>query len=300
MVHFTFEYPYFFFLLVLVVCIYLCQAPVKKIVFPHIIFFTKKQQLINKQKALYSLIFALLVTALANPISYQQHQQNTKKGRDLVFVLDGSGSMNEHAFSQEHTQTKFEVLQTLTKEFITHRYNDNVGITLFGSFAFNSVPLSYDMHSVAYVLDFLTVGMAGENTAIGDGIWSALDLFNYSNAQHKVIILITDGYQNKAQHSIKEAVAQAKKNGIKIYTIGLGAQQHYDKKLLTKIATATNGRFFQASDEHLLRTIYATLDKLEPSPLPSESYRNKINYFPLPLLAAIVLLLYILTREKTL
>lgn len=295
---FQFEYPYAFILLVLIICIYKCPITIKQIIFPHIHLFSKNTFPINKNKILYSLILALLITSLASPISYTSQLSQNKKGRDLVFVLDTSGSMGESRYSSEHeNQSKFDILKNIISSFIKKRYDDNVGVTLFGSFAFSSVPLTYDMQSVEFLLQFLEVGIAGENTAIGDGIAEATKLLSHGDAKNKVMILITDGYQNSGTTSIKDAVLAANNAHIKIYTLGIGKKKEFDTALLKKIAADTDAKMFTAQNEDELVNVYKELDSLEPSPLRSQQYLNKHELFFYPLLLAMLLLLYILSRR---
>ncbi len=297
--NFEFEYPYIFLLLFLILCIYKCPATIKKIIFPHTELFGHFTSIINREKLLYSLIFALLVTALASPISYDAKLSANRNGRDLVFALDTSGSMGESGYSSEQQDSsKLTVLKNIITAFIHKRYDDNVGVTVFGSFAFSSVPLTYDMHSVAFLLQFLDVGIAGENTAIGDGIANALELLKHGDAKHKVIILITDGYQNSGRTSVKDAVMQAKNLKVKIYTIGLGNQKEFDSKLLKKISHETGGTMFQAANADELTQVYATLNKLEPSPIRSQHFLNRHMFYLFPLTFAMLLLLYLLSKRS--
>ena len=299
MQHFEFQYPYAFLLLLLIICIYKCPLSIKKIIFPHTSLFSQKAQWFNREKLLYSLILALLATALASPISYDSKSAQQRKGRDLVFALDTSGSMDESGYSSDTTsESKFSILQKLIKSFIEKRFDDNVGVVVFGSYAFSPVPITYDMHSLAYMLDFLEVGMAGSSTAIGDGIARSLELLQRSHAKNKVIILITDGYQNSGTTKIKDAVDQAKKLHVKIYTIGLGRASDYDTKLLQNIAKDTGGVAFSAQNAEALRNVYKDLNALEPSAIRSEHYLNKQMLFTYPLAFAILLLLYLLAKRR--
>ena len=240
-----------------------------------------------------------MITALASPISYDQKTSNKRKGRDLVFALDASGSMAQSGYDKENVQNKkFAILKVLLKEFISARYDDNVGVSVFGSYAYSAVPLTYDMQSVNYLLDFLEVGIAGDSTSIGEGISVATILLKKGDAKQKVIILITDGYQNSGSISIKNAVIEAKKLGIKIYSIGIGKNNEFDFKLLTKIAEDTNAKAFAASDAQTLQKVYQELNSLEPSSIRSQSYLNKHQLFLYPLLLATLLLFYILLNRK--
>ena len=300
MSYFEFQYPYLFILLLLIICIYLCPLSIKKIIFPHTTLFSQKTQYFNREKLLYSLILALLVTALASPISYDAKSAQKRKGRDLVFALDTSGSMDESGYSSEETaQSKFTILQNLIKNFTAKRFDDNVGVVVFGSYAFSPVPITYDMDSLKYMLDFLEVGMAGSSTAIGEGIARAVEMLQRSHAKSKVIVLVSDGYQNSGTTKIKDAVAMAKQAHIKIYTIGLGKSSDYDAKLLQKIAKDTKGVSFEAQNAKALQDIYKELDTLEPSAIRSQHYLNKHMLFGYPLAAAILLLLYLLAKRRS-
>ena len=298
---FEFEHPYLFILLLFIICIYKCPYVIKTLIFPHLQLFTKFTNFINREKLLYALIFTLLVTALASPISYDSKLSSHRKGRDLIFALDTSGSMGESGYAQEQkSKSKFEVLKSLIENFITHRFDDNVGVSIFGSFAFSSVPLTYDMKAVSFLLNFIEVGIAGENTAIGDGITQAIELLDKGEAKSKVIILVTDGYQNSGDISIKKAVKEAQKRDIKIYTIGIGKKSEYDSLLLEKIAKDTNAKMFEAKDAEALKSVYNTLDSLEKSPIHSQNYLNKQMLFFYPLSLAMFLLIYLLMKKREL
>ncbi len=298
--NFEFQHPTAFILLALIICIYKCPLSIKKIVFPHTSLFRQHGGWINKEKLLYSLILTLLVTALASPVSYDSKDAQQRKGRDLVFALDTSGSMNESGYSsKESDASKFTILENLMKSFVQKRFDDNVGVVVFGSYAFSPVPITYDMHSLSYMLDFLEVGMAGSSTAIGDGLARSLDMLQKSHAKNRVIILVTDGYQNSGETKIKDAVIRAKKLHVKIYTIGLGKKNEYDKKLLEKIAKDTYGVSFSATNADELKDVYKELNTLEPSAIRSEHYLNKKVLFTYPLAFAILLLLYMLAKRRT-
>jgi len=295
----SFEHPFAFVLLTLIFCVYKCPLHIKKLLFPHTHLFRQKVSLIQYDKLLYSLIITLLVTALASPISYESKAASKRKGRDLVFALDTSGSMAESGFDTEQTsKRKFDVLKELLKEFIQKRYDDNVGVAIFGSYAYSALPLSYDMKSIAFLLDFFDVGIAGESTAIGEGLTRALDILDKGEAKEKVIILLSDGQQNSGAVSVKDAIKRAKQKKVKVYTIGIG--KNYDKNLLQKIAQESDAKMFAAKDATALASIYAELDRLEPSQIRSEHYLNKRLLFIYPLALATLLLAYLLykTREE--
>lgn len=295
MEHFEFEYPYVFFLLVLIICIYKCPLSIKKIIFPHTKLFEHFSSWIHKEKLLLSLIFTLLVISLASPITYDQKSDSKRKGRDLVFVLDTSGSMAETNYNKEdNSKRKLDIVKELLKKFISERFDDNVGIAIFGSYAFSAVPLTYDMNSIKFLLNFFDVGIAGDSTAIGEGLSSGIRVLNHSKAKSKVLVLITDGFQNSGSISVKTAVQEAKKEHIKIYTIGIGEESQFDAKLLKTIATNTNAKMFTAQNTQALSEVYQEIDSLEPSKIKSKHYLNKEVLYTYPLLVTILLLTYLL------
>ncbi len=297
--HYEFEHPWVFLLLLLILCIYKCPLSLKRMIFPHIHLFSHKSNWFNREKLLYSLILTLLTVALASPISFQGQDNQQRKGRDLVFVLDTSGSMGESGYSAETVQeSKFNILIELIDAFIKKRFDDNVGVVVFGSFAFSAVPITYDMQALSYMLDFLEVSMAGSSTAIGDGIMQALRALKTSKAKNKVIILITDGHQNSGQTPIKDAVHLAQKRGVKIYTIGIGKPYEYDKALLEKIAKDTHAKAFGAQNAKALQKVYHSLNQLEPSAIRSQHYLNKQMLFSYALAVATLLLLYLLSKRS--
>ena len=240
----------------------------------------------------------MIVTALASPITYEQKSPNNKKGRDLVLALDSSGSMGESGFNAEKKELrKFDVVVSILNYFIDKRFNDNIGVVVFGTYAFASVPLTYDTNALKYVMQFLDVGIAGDNTAIGEAIEQSNRVLSMGKASKKVIILLSDGFTNSGFISVKDAIKYSLKNKIKIYTIGLGKKGDYDENLLKLIAKNSGGKFFNASSADDLREVYAQLNSLEPSPIRSQHYLHKNLLFSIPLFIAIVLFIFILLKR---
>jgi len=181
--------------------------------------------------------------------------------------------------------------------FIEKRYDDNMGIVIFGTFAYTASPLTYDLESLNYLLSLTNVGIAGESTAIGDAITQSLRTIEHAKNVNNVktlsnaIILLTDGYHNAGGNSPKMAIKKAKSLGVKIYTIGIGSKSDYDVALLKRIAKETQGKTFQASSSDALSKIYKEIQSLEPSPLRSENYLGQISLFGYILFFAFTLLL---------
>ncbi len=297
--HFEFEYLFAFVLLLPIICIYKCPQSAPRKYFVHLHFFAKFARYINREKLLFSLVSALIIAAIASPITYEKKSPNHRKGRDLVIILDASGSMGESGYDKEEIkERKFDSVLSILETFIKKRYDDNLGVVVFGDYAFANAPLTYDRDALNFVLKFLDVGIAGDNTAIGDGIHQGIRVLKNGTAQKKVMILISDGYQNSGIFSPKEAVNIAIKENIIIYTIGVGESKDYDEVLLKTIAKNSHGAFFQAEDAKSMKEVYEEIDSLEPSPIRSEHYLHKTLLFDIPLFIAIAILLFMLLKRQ--
>ena len=290
--YFTFGSPYFLALLLLLPCFLWCKQYSKPYYFPKLSWINRQSPLLSWEPWLKMLLFSLMVFALAKPFVYDSKANAHKKGRDLVLAIDASGSMAQRGFDKhDRLQTKYSTTLALSKDFIIKRYDDNMGIVVFGTFAYTASPLTYDLASLSYLLDMTNVGLAGESTAIGDAIMQALRALAYGEAKNKAIVLLTDGYHNAGKSSPKEAVKKAKALGIKVYTIGIGKKSDYDAALLETIAKETGARSFSASSASQLSKIYENIDALEPSPIRSEDYLNQRLLIMYPLGLVFILLL---------
>lgn len=295
-----FLYPQALFLLLLLPCFVWCRQKVKER------YFSKPEWLPQSSFAWDNLllwamvIYTLMVLALAMPFSYSSTASHQKKGRDLVLLLDTSGSMAERGFNRNDTaQSKYDISVSLAKDFIKNRDDDNVGLVVFGSFAFTSSPLTYDLTALSEMFELMSaVGIAGTSTAIGDALVQGLETLKAGEATSKVLILLTDGMHNAGKHSPRQAVTLIKKRGVKVYTIGIGKKQEYDVALLRTIAKETGGKSFFCQNSSELKKVYESISKLEPSPIRSEQYLNQTQLFIYPLALAIGLLLLLLLRHE--
>ena len=300
MTQFTIQYPQALLLLLLLPCFILCKIKAKTIYFSKPEWLPKQSFSWNSLLLLSMLIYTLLVIALASPFSYNSSLASEKKGRDLVLVLDTSGSMAERGFNKEDkSQNKYDISVSLAKAFIKNRYDDNIGLVVFGTYAFCASPLTYDLKALSEMFNLMSdVGIAGTSTAIGDALMQGLRTLKAGDAKSKVIILLTDGKHNAGKSSPHQAVTLAKKMGVKVYTIGIGKRGEYDEKLLKTIAKESGGKSFFASTAKELEGVYDEIDELEPSSIRSEQYFNKEEYFSYPLFLAMVLLLFLIWRYE--
>jgi len=287
-------------LLLLIPCLIWCKLKSKILYFPKSQWLPKRVFIWDNSTLWIIAIYSLIVLAISSPYSYDSKLVSNKKGRDLVLVLDTSGSMAERGFNRENiNQSRYDISVNLAKDFIKNRYDDNIGLVVFGSFAFSASPLTYDLKALNEMFELTTnVGIAGTSTAIGDAIIQGVKTIDAGEAKSKVIILLTDGKHNAGVKSPREAVSMAVSKGIKIYTIGIGKKGEYDENLLLTIAKDSKGESFFASNSSELKKIYETIDKLEPSPIRSEEYLNKKEMFIYPLFLAIVLLFTLLWRDE--
>jgi len=246
-------------------------------------------------------LFSLMVFALAKPFVYDAKANQHKKGRDLILAIDASGSMAQSGFDgKDRFKTKYKTTLTLSRDFIKKRFDDNMGVVVFGTFAYTASPLTYDLESLSYLLEMTNVGLAGESTALGDAIMQSIRTLSYGLATNKAIILLTDGYHNAGQSSPKEAVKKAKALGIKIYTIGIGKKSDYDVALMETIAKESGAKSYAASSAKALSNIYKEINSLEPSTIRSENYLNQRLLILYPLaLVFMLLLLWVLTAKRS-
>ena len=294
--NFSLEYPYTLLLLLLIPCFIWCRLK------SNILYFSKPEWLPNRVSIwessllLIISISTLLIISLSSPYSYDNSTSSKKRGRDLVLALDTSGSMGERGFDRERRElNRYDISVALAKDFIKNRDNDNIGLVIFGSFAFTASPLTYDLKSLIEIFDLTSnIGIAGTNTAIGDAIMQGVTTLSKGIAKSKVLILLTDGKHNSGEVSPREAVREA--IGVKIYTIGIG--DDYDRELLSKIAKESGGRAFFAKDSSELKEIYKSIDRLEPSPIRDREYLNRRELFIYPLILATLLLALLIYREE--
>lgn len=294
-----FEYSYLFLLLLpLLYCLYRCKEKSVQGYFVHLALFTTHTRWFRWEWLIKIAAVVLLVSAVASPVVIDKTDPLNRKGIDIVLSIDGSGSMNASGFEEGSRESRFEITKKIAQEFVMKRYEDNVGVVLFGDFAFVASPVTYEKEIVAEMIGYLTQGMAGQNTAIGEGIAMGLRALKESKAKSRVIILLTDGEHNSGTVSPKEATEMAKEQGVKIYTIGIGNKGEFDKALLEKIAKESNGRFFAAYNKEELQKAYDEIDALEQSRIKSREYQIKVYYFQWPLAGVLLLLLFLLWRRS--
>ena len=244
------------------------------------------------------IIWLLIVAALARPQWVGDPLIHEASARDLILAVDISGSMDQADFrdSDGQTLTRLDGVKRVIKGFIARRHGDRIALILFGTRAYVQVPFTQDMATAQQLLDQTQVGMAGQQTAIGDTIGLAIKTFEQSTAKQKLLILLTDGNDTASRVPPEHAADIARQNGVAIYTIGVGdpaasGENRVDLGVLQAVASTTGGRFFRAEDGAQLQAIYADIDRLAPAALQTLSWRPKLPLFQWPLGAAVVLAL---------
>ncbi|WP_185230361.1 vWA domain-containing protein [Teredinibacter franksiae] len=258
---------------------------------------------------LYICAWLLIVTAAARPQWIGDPIEIPASGRDLLLAVDISGSMETPDMLVNDEQIpRIAVVKYVVSDFIQRRESDRIGLILFGTQAYLQAPLTFDRATVSQLLDESRLGFAGENTAIGDAIGLAIKRLRDRPASQRVLILLTDGANTAGEVSPRQAADLAKQAGIKIYTVGVGANEmiqrmgifggmsrmvnpssELDEDTLKYIADSTGGTYFRAHDPRELQQIYALLDKLEPIEQAKNTFRPTRALFYWPLALAILL-----------
>jgi Ca-activated chloride channel family protein len=258
------------------------------------------------QALVLSLIWLLCVAAAARPQWVGEPVQLPATGRDLLLAVDISGSMETPDMEvQNRNLQRIDVVKFVVSDFVKRRENDRLGLILFGSNAYLQVPLTFDRATVQTLLQEAQLGFAGQQTAIGDAIGLAIKRLRDRPESSRVLILLSDGANTAGEVDPRQAADLAKLAGVKIYTIGLGADEmiqqtlfgrrkinpsaDLDEDTMRYIAQHTGGQYFRARSPEELVRIYAELDRLEPIEQDEEVFRPISALFFWPLAAALLL-----------
>jgi Ca-activated chloride channel family protein len=253
-----------------------------------------------------------LVLALARPRSGARAEDVTSEGINIVIAFDISSSMLAEDFQP---QNRVEVAKEVIKRFITNRKSDRIGVVAFSGEALTQVPLTVDYPVVLAAVDNLAPGQLEDGTAIGTAIATATNRLRDAPGKSKVIVLLTDGENNRGSIDPRTAAQAAAAFGVKIYTVGVGTEGlapvpvgrglfglryenrevRIDEPLLTDVARLTGGRYFRARDAAALERIYEEIDRLERAPVHTKSFVRYTEQFRWPLGAALLALAVELT-----
>jgi len=260
--------------------------------------------------------FALMILVLARPQSSNRWETVTTEGIDIVMALDISGSM----LAQDFKPDRLEAAKRISTQFISGRTNDRIGLVIFSGESFTQCPLTTDHTSLINLFNSVHNGMIEDGTAIGLALANAVSRIKDSDAISKIIILLTDGVNNRGSIDPMTAAEIAKTFGIRVYAIGVGTRgmapypvrtpfgiqyqdmpTEIDEDLLKEIANMTDGQYFRATDNDALVKVYEDIDRMEKSKISVQEHHKKTEeYFRFALAAALLLLLEILLRYTVL
>ena len=255
---------------------------------------------------LLSLAWLLLLVAAARPQTTAAAEPVRRSGRAMMLAVDISGSMNiEDMQLGSHRTSRFAAVRAILGDFIARRDGDQLGLILFGTRAYLMTPLTPDIASLRAQLDGAAVGLAGQETAIGDAVAVAVKRLAAQPAAARVLVLLTDGVNNTGSIDPAQAGEIARAAGLRIYAIGIGSDRmrvddffgsrmvnpsaELDVKTLTQLAQETGGQFFRATDTAELAEAYRTIDALEPVEGKDVMLQPPVEWFRVPLLAALLL-----------
>lgn len=256
---------------------------------------------------------AMIIIVLARPQSTNSWQNTEVEGIDIMLTMDVSTSM----LAMDLSPNRLEAAKQVAAEFVNGRPNDNIGLTIFAGESFTQCPLTVDHAVLLNMLnsvkcDIVAQGIIEDGTAIGMGIANAVSRLKESKAKSKVIILLTDGSNNRGEISPEAAAEIAKKFGIRVYTIGVGTNGEapypynghvinvpveIDETTLNKIATITDGNYYRATSNSKLKEVYEKIDKLERTKLNVKEFsKREEEYAIFAIVALAALLLELLLR----
>ena len=256
--------------------------------------------------ALRIIALALLIVALARPQGVEENARTNTEGIDIVLAIDVSGSLLARDFKPDRITAAKEV----AGDFIADRTGDRLGLVVFAGEAFTQSPLTTDQGTLQTLLGRIRSGLIEDGTAIGNGLATAINRLRESEAKSKVIILLTDGVNNRGEIAPLTAAEIAKAQGIRVYTIGVGTQGmapypavdmfgnrtfvqqqvEIDEKTLREMAAHTGGSYFRATDKAKLKAIYDEINRLEKSKIEVLSHITRHEHYLNWVLAALALL----------
>lgn len=290
------------------------QAEIKLAYLPDNTHSNKPKQ--KLQKTLSIAIWTLLIIACARPVWFGDPIEFQPKYRDLMLVVDLSGSMQKEDMNLDGEFTdRLTAVKKVLSDFVAKRKGDRLGVVLFGDHAYLQTPLTADRQAVIQQINQTVIGLVGQSTAMGDGIGLGTKTFVDSNAPQRVMVLLSDGGNTAGVLDPIEAAEIAKKYNATIYTVGVGAGEmmvkeffmtrkvdtaaDLDEKTLSQIAEVTGGQYFRARDTEQLENIYETINQLEPVSSDTQTWRPQSEWFRYPLSAALGLsvLLFFLRRK---
>ena len=260
----------------------------------------------------FLIIWSFFVIAAMRPQWVGDPTEIPISGRSVMLAVDLSGSMKEKDLKLNgDVVTRLEIVKSVLRPFIERRKGDRLGLILFGSQAYLQTPLTFDIKTLTQMLEESELGLAGEKTAIGNAIGLAIKKMKDLADEEKVLILLTDGQNTAGEVSPEDAGLSAKETGIKIHTIGIGADEAWvrtffgkqkinpsaelDEFMLQSLSQKTGGNYFRARNKEELERIYEMIDEIEPIEKEKKIFRPRKALFFWPLGIGVLAVFIILT-----
>lgn len=264
--------------------------------------------------ALQLVAIGALIVALARPQTHDSLRSSTIEGTDIVLAMDISSSM----LATDLQPTRLQSAKDVASKFVSNRPDDNIGLVVFSGESLSLMPLTTDKAALINAIASTKTGDLNDGTAIGDGIASAINRLVSGQAKSKSIILLTDGTNNAGDVAPSTAASIARQKGIRIYAIGVGTngsisitdpygfstttmETKIDEGSLKSIASETGGKFFRATDTHMLRKVFEEIDTLEKSRINVNNFtQTEEDFMPWLLVALCSMIAFILLRYTVL
>ena len=264
-----------------------------------------RNYLVHVPFILRTITLSMIIIVLARPQSADFWEERNIEGIDIMLASDDSTSM----LAMDLKPNRLEASKDVAKEFVARRQHDNIGLTIFAGESFTQCPLTIDHNALSNMIsavdcEIAAKGIIDDGTAIGMGIANSVLRLKESEAKSKVIILLTDGINNRGEISPESAAEMAKEYGIRIYTVGVGTDKktapyptpygvqdvpvEIDETTLIDIAAVTDGKYFRATDKESLSNIYQEIDKLERTKLNVQEYKEYLELYQIFALAAAI------------
>lgn len=276
---------------------------------------SRKAALRHVAFAMQMAVIGCVIVILARPQTRDSWRTSSVEGTDIILAMDISTSMLARDFKPD----RFEAAKSVAQRFVSGREGDNMGLVIFAAESFTAVPMTTDRSLLANYIHELQMGMLNDGTAIGDGLTTSINRIREGKAKSKSIILLTDGSNNTGNVAPVTAAEIAAKNGIKVYTIGVGTNgmapypqadmfgriQYVnlpvviDEPTLQKIADMTGGQYFRATSASVLSDIFEQIDKLEKTKMDVKDFAQTEDYYLPWAIAALVLYGLVLLMRLT-
>ncbi|RFC65465.1 VWA domain-containing protein [Fulvimarina endophytica] len=260
-------------------------------------------------RAIPIVLWLSLLIALAGPQRLEPVQALPATGRDLILAIDLSGSMEREDFDLDgRTVSRLDAVKAVGKQFVMSRAGDRVGLVLFAEFAYAASPLTFDVAAVSRIIDEATIGISGRSTAIAGGLGLALKRLEASDAQSKVVVLLSDGSDTSGDVLPRDAARLAKRLGVTVHTIALGPEDMetapktrdaVDTATLRDIAETSGGQTFRVRNTADLVAVTREIERLEASGFDKPAATVRQDYWPYPAILAFALAIFLIASRRS-